>query len=221
MASTAPPIIPISATTAGSGQMPQQPAAPINNPAFRQFISRFSDSIRASLVNQRPWHELVDRSAFSRPDSLSEATSRIRKNVSYFRINYIALFALTLAITLISNPFSLVVILALLASWCFLYLFRPSDSPLVIFGRDFSDRETLVGLVVLSVVALFLTSVASLLMSAVTVAVLIVGVHGAFRVPEDLFLDDPEGGNVTSGFLSFFGGAPGLNTAVQVPAGRV
>ena len=110
-----------------------------------------------------------------------------------------------LAVSLITHPFSLLVLLGLLASWSFLYLFRPSDQPLVLFNRTFTDRETLGILFVLTVFVVFLTSVGSLLISALMVGLAIVCAHGAFRVPEDLFLDDQE--VTSSGFLSFLGGA--------------
>lgn len=115
------------------------------------------------------------------------------------------MLVLVLAISLLSHPFSLLVLLSLLASWCFLYLFRPSDQPLVIFGRNFSDRETLAILVVSTIVVVFLTSVGSLLVSGLLVGLTIVCAHGAFRIPEDLFLDDQE--PVNAGLLSFLGGA--------------
>lgn len=76
---------------------------------------------------------------------------------------------------------------------------------MVLFGRTFSDRETLGALVVLTIVVVFLTSVGSLLISALMVGAAIVCAHGAFRVPEDLFLDEQE--PINSGFLSFLGGA--------------
>jgi hypothetical protein len=99
----------------------------------------------------------------------------------------------------------LLVLLGLLASWSFLYLFRPSDQPVVLFGRTFADRETLGILSLLTIFVVFLTSVGSLLISALMVGLAIVCAHGAFRVPEDLFLDDQE--VTSSGFLSFLGSA--------------
>ncbi|XP_009102407.1 PRA1 family protein B2-like [Brassica rapa] len=48
--------------------------------------------------------------------------------------------------SLVTHPFSLVFLLCLLcllASWLFLYLFRPSVQPIVVLSRAFSDRETL------------------------------------------------------------------------------
>ncbi|KAL2555792.1 PRA1 family protein [Forsythia ovata] len=89
----------------------------------------------------------------------------------------------------------------LLAAWIFLYLFRPPDQPVIIAGRTFSDREILGILVVFTVVVVFLTSVGSLLISALLVGLAVVCAHGAFRMPEDFFLDDQDSSN--AGFLSF------------------
>ncbi|KAI7998579.1 PRA1 family protein B4 [Camellia lanceoleosa] len=208
MASSSPAILPISnpeSTTTAAAQ------PPIATPAFRAFISNISDTVRNGLSKRRPWYELVDRSAFSKPDSISEASLRIRKNYSYFRVNYFVSLAVVLAISLLTNPFALLLLLALLSAWLFLYLFRPSDPPLVLFGRSFSDRETLGVLVLSSVIVIFLTSVGSVLISALMVGFAIIFAHGAFRVPEDLFLDDQE--PAATGFLSFLGGSAS-NSAV-------
>ncbi|KAA8517469.1 hypothetical protein F0562_017762 [Nyssa sinensis] len=208
MASSSPPILPITnlpttTTTGAAGGVQSQP--PIDTPAFRAFITHITETVRNGLSQRRPWSELVDRSAFSKPESFSEATLRIRKNYSYFRVNYMSLLAVVLAVSLLTNPFSLLLLLGLLAAWLFLYLFRPSDPPLVIFGRTFSERETLGILIVSSVVVIFLTRVGSVLISALMIGLAVVCAHGAFRVPEDLFLDEQE--PAATGFLSFLGGA--------------
>ncbi|XP_057736979.1 PRA1 family protein B3-like [Arachis stenosperma] len=179
---------------------------PIATFAFRAFISSLSSSLRQGFSDRRPWSELLDRSSISRPESLSDAYSRIRKNASYFRVNYVTLIALALALSLVTHPFSLLVLLSLLAAWSILYLFRPSDQPLFLFGRTFSDRETVTALVVLTVFVVFVTSVGALLISSLTVGLAVVCLHGAFRVPEDLFLDDLEPRN--AGLLSFLAGGP-------------
>ena len=72
-----------------------------------------------------------------------------------------AIVAFLLTASLLAHPFSL---LDILAAWCFLYAFHPSDQPVVLFGRTFTDRETLLRLVVASVLAFFL-STASLIIS--------------------------------------------------------
>ncbi|KZV18530.1 hypothetical protein F511_21558 [Dorcoceras hygrometricum] len=212
MANSSPAVLPISNTqqataTTADGQQ--------SSSAVRLFFAGISETVRSGLANRRPWPELVDRSAFSKPESISEATLRIRKNYQYFRINYFTVITAVLAISLLTNPFSLILLAGLLAGWMFLYLFRQaSDPPIVVFGRQFSDRETLLFLVISSVVVIFLTSVGSVLVSALMVGVAIVCAHGAFRVPEDLFLDEQEQSTGASGFLSFFTGA---NAAIAQP----
>ncbi|KAJ3703144.1 hypothetical protein LUZ61_006849 [Rhynchospora tenuis] len=206
MATTNPPLLPISNPTPAT--QTASTTDPTTSPGLRLFLSRFSDSIQRSLSDRRPWSELIDRTAFSRPESLSDATSRLRKNLSYFRVNYAAIIALCLGTSLLAHPISLAVLLALLAAWCFLYLFRPSDPPLVLFGRTFSDRETLLGLVVVSILVACFTSVGSLIISALLIGSAFVCLHGAFRMPEDLFLDEVDSvtGGAAGGLLSFLGG---------------
>ncbi|GFP92783.1 pra1 family protein b4, partial [Phtheirospermum japonicum] len=110
--------------------------------------------------------------------------------------------------------------LILLAAWLFLYLFRQSsDPPVTLFGRQFSDRETLLLLIVSTIVVIFLTSVGSVLVSALMVGVAMVSAHGAFRAPEDLFLDEPEPQGGASGLLSLFtGGGASLIPQTSVAA---
>ncbi|KAJ4885158.1 PRA1 family protein B1 [Raphanus sativus] len=206
-----PPTLPV------SNQPPAQSQPPINTPAFRTFFSRLSTSIRDGLSQRRPWAELVDRSSMARPESLTDALSRIRKNLAYFKVNYVAVVSLVLAFSLFSHPLSLLVLLGLLAAWMFLYVFRPSDQPLVVFGRTFSDRETLLALALSTVVVVFMTSVGSLLTSALMIGVAIVCLHGAFVVPDDLFMDDQEPAN--AGLLSFLGGS--ATSAASAVAARV
>ncbi|XWS43897.1 hypothetical protein CRYUN_Cryun16bG0144200 [Craigia yunnanensis] len=210
MSSSAPPVLLL--FTAQSAE--SQP--PVATPAFRSFISRLNDSLRNGLSQRRPWAELVERSAFSKPESFSEATLRVRKNYLYFRVNYLSVIGLILAFSLLSHPFSLLLLMGLLCSWIFLYLFRPADQPLVIFGRTFSDRETLGILVIFSVFVVFLTTVGSLLISALMVGFGLVCAHGAFRVPEDLFLDEQE--PAATSFLSFLGGTASNVAAAAAPA---
>ncbi|KAJ6803487.1 putative PRA1 family protein B2 [Iris pallida] len=216
MVSSSSPSAPILPTYAA-----QSTTASTDPKAFPQLLTRLSDTFRASLAHRRPWTELLDRSAISRPDSLSDALSRLRKNLSYFRVNYLAVVAAVLAVSLLSNPFSLLLLVLLFYAWSFLYLFRPSDAPpLVLLGRQLSDHETLGGLILLSVFTLFLTSVGSILMSALTVGAALVCAHGAFRVTDDLFLDDQEPGGATSGFLSFIGGHAAAAAGPAVVAAR-
>lgn len=222
--SSAPPVLPVTSvpppsTTAGSTVSGTGSDVPVNSPAVRVLINNLSESLRNGLAQRRPWTELVDRSAFSKPESFSDATLRVRKNYSYFRVNYYAVVAGILAVSLLTNPFSLILLIGLLASWTFLYLFRPTDRPLVLFGRTFTDFETLMILSGLTVFVVFLTSVGSVLVSALMLGVAVVCLHGAFRAPEDLFLDEQDNSQ-TTGFLSFLR-APTTGAAAVPSSGRV
>ncbi|VFQ88712.1 unnamed protein product [Cuscuta campestris] len=217
MANSSPAVLPISNSQPTTAVASADTAIVGPTPAFRALVSHITDTVRNGLANRRPWTELLDRSAFSKPESFSDATVRVRKNYTYFKINYLSLLAAVLGFSLITNPFSLILLSGLLAAWLFLYLFRPSDPPLILFGRQFSERETLGGLILSTIFVIFLTSVGSVLVSALMIGVAIVCAHAAFRVPEDLFLDEQDA--PTTGFLSFFtGGAPNVGAAIVAPA---
>lgn len=89
---------------------------------------------------------------------------------------------------------------------------------MVLFGRQFSERETLGLLIVSTVVVIFLTSVGAVLVSALMVGLGIVCIHAAFRAPEDLFLDDQE--SPATGFLSFLSSGA-ANAVAPAVAARV
>lgn len=75
----------------------------------------------------------------------------------------------------------------------------------MLYGRRFSEREILGILSVLSIVIVFLTDVGSVLISSLMFGMAIICVHGAFRAPEDLFLEEQP---ATAGFMSFTANAP-------------
>ncbi|KAL0318149.1 UNVERIFIED_CONTAM: PRA1 family protein B4 [Sesamum calycinum] len=203
-----------------SSQSPINPPPP-SPPTPTNYLPPLPPSVPSSPASLKPSVQVLltaapGQSSSTAPPSPSLNPSlkllRIRKNYSYFRINYLAVISAVLAVSLLTNPFSLILLAALLASWLFLYLFRqPSDPPLTVFGRQFSDRETLLFLIVSTIVVIFLTSVGSILVSAFMVGIGIVCLHGALRTPEDLFLDEQEAQGGSSGFLSFFtSGAPAV-----------
>lgn len=224
MAVASPPLLPTTTVAPAATPTPSPVPTAVSSAdaadpaAARAFLSRLLDSARRALSGARPWSELSDRSAFSRPDSLSDAAARLRKNLAYFRANYAAAVALCLAASLLAHPFSLAALLALLAAWCLLYALRPADAPpLAACGRAFSDREVLGGLVAASALVVLLTSVGSIVVSALALGAAAVCAHGACRVPEDLFLDEPAGqaDGGANPLLSF------IATAAATGGGRV
>lgn len=171
-------------------------------------VGKVKEYAGQTFKQRKPWSELLDRSSFARPDNLTEATSRIRKNLTYFRVNYMIVVLLTLALCIAFNPQSLAVLCVLTAVWGYVFVVR--TAPIVIAGRTISEREKLLGMTGMSFITLFfLTGVGAVLFSALCLGVTVIALHGAVRVPDDLFTDDAvEGGSIWSAITG--GGAPSI-----------
>ena len=144
-----------------------------------------------ALAGRRPFSEVFDRSALAAPPAnVGEALDRIKRNAVYFRANYAALTGVLLVSTVVLNPLCLVMLLAVAASWAYVFAIRAE--PIVVSGRILSQREKLVGMSAGSLVVLFLlSSVGYTLMYAVFMSGALCAVHGAMREPLDTF-DDVE-----------------------------
>lgn len=154
----------------------------------------------------KPLAEVFDVSALSRPAHAGEVAARLRKNGAYFRTNYAALAVGTTALVMLMNPWSLLVLAALGAGWFYAYIVRAA--PLVIGGRELSDREKFGALAGGSLfVVFFLTSVGATIFYALGLSALMVGAHAALRAPDDsvLFSDEvPQEAGGLAGILDMF-----------------
>ncbi|GJP44394.1 hypothetical protein CLOM_g9144 [Closterium sp. NIES-68] len=172
-----------------------------NPSGMRALVARFQESYRNAIAQQRPWSELTDRSLFARPDNLNDALGRLRKNTSYFQANYLSILIVVIVLCMLWNPTAILWLALLAAAW--IYIFMARTDALIIAGRTLNEREKFLAMAVISIVIVFgLTSVGSILMSGLVMGAAAIALHAAFRVPDDLFLDDNESGS----FLSFLGG---------------
>lgn len=169
--------------------------------AFRALINRLQESGRAALAQQRPWSEVTDRANFSRPENLNDALGRVRKNLNYFYANYLTIILAVVVLSMLWNPMAILWLALLAAAWIYIFMIR--TEPVIISGRTLNEREKFLGLAIISIIIIFgLTTVGSVLISGVIIGAAAITVHAAFRIPDDLFLDDGEAG---TGFLSFLG----------------
>ncbi|XP_019191244.1 PREDICTED: PRA1 family protein D-like [Ipomoea nil] len=134
-------------------------------------------------VPLRPWPQFADTAALSIPISFSDATYRINQNLRYFVGNYAVLFFLVLLLSLISRPLTLILFLVISASWIFLYLSR--SEALELFGFDIDDRIILGLLSLITLIALFVAGVWSNVFISVAIGVVLACLHAAMRAPED------------------------------------
>ncbi|CAD7695383.1 unnamed protein product [Ostreobium quekettii] len=167
-------------------------AGPSVQPAVvLSFAGRLKEYAAGVVRQGKPWSEVVDRTAFSRPQNLAEATSRLKKNVAYFRINYLIIVIMAITVCMLMNPGSLMVLCTLLVAWIYVFVIR--TTPLVIANQPLSDEMKLMGMAVISfIVIFFLTSVGAVVFGALSIGFCLIALHGATRVPDDLFLDDTE-----------------------------
>jgi hypothetical protein len=84
----------------------------------------------------------------------------------------------------------MIVFLIIFVAWFFLYFSR--DYPIVLFNRPIDAGFMLLILSLLTIVGLVFTHVGLNVLVSLIIGVFMVGLHGAFRGIENLFIDEPE-----------------------------
>lgn len=166
--------------------------------------SRARSTTLSSFAPLRPWREFFARPfLYSIQHTFTDVTARLCRNLNYFRMNYTLIMLLILFLSLLWHPLSMIVFLILFVAWFLLYFFR--DGPLMVFNRTVDDRVVIVVLNVVTVVCLVLTRVWLNVLVSVLIGAAVVALHAAFRVNDDLFLNEDEAAQ--GGLLSFAGGS--------------
>uniref|UniRef100_A0A0E0PIQ5 PRA1 family protein n=1 Tax=Oryza rufipogon TaxID=4529 RepID=A0A0E0PIQ5_ORYRU len=134
-------------------------------------------------AERRPWRELADPRAASVPRGLGGAYRRARANLGHFSMNYAIVVLAVVFLSLLWHPVSLIVFLACMVAWLFLYFLR--DEPLALCGRAVGEGAVLAVLSVLTLVLLLLTGATVNILTSLLVGVVIVLLHAVFHRPAD------------------------------------
>ncbi|XP_038878274.1 PRA1 family protein F2 [Benincasa hispida] len=179
------------------GTIPTEPA-PLSN---LHYTSRARERIASGLGTRRPWMEMIQPQDLSFPSSFLQLINRIKNNGEYFRTNYILIILFILFLCLLWQPISLVVFIISSVAWLYLYFLH--DEPWVVCGSVVNDRLVRVALMLITVALLLITDATKNIMISMFIGVLVVFVHGALKGSEDVFSLDEEG-------LSECGGGRGV-----------
>ncbi|CAH2037114.1 unnamed protein product [Thlaspi arvense] len=157
-----------------------------------EYITRANDqhNVRPGLATRRPWKQMLDLHSFNFPRKLATVITRIRANTVYFQTNYTIVVLFTVFLSLIWNPFSLLILLSLIGAWLFLYFLR--DEPLTVFDREIDHRLVLIVMSVLTLSILLLTDAKLNIAVAVMAGAAAVLFHAAVRKTEDMYQNDDE-----------------------------
>ncbi|XP_010476929.1 PREDICTED: PRA1 family protein F1 isoform X3 [Camelina sativa] len=168
------------------------PTSPNDLAPKLEYITRGNNqhNVRSGLATRRPWKQMLDLRSFNFPRKLATVISRVRANTVYFQTNYTIVFLFSVFLSLIWNPFSLLILLALLGAWLFLYFLR--DEPLAVFDREIDHRIVLIGMSVLTLSILFLTDAKLNIAIAIVAGTVSVLSHAAVRKTEDLYNQNDE-----------------------------
>nr|GMC76348.1 PRA1 family protein G2 [Ipomoea batatas] len=161
-------------------------------------VQRSIQNFYAYFNRCRPWPEFLSTAAFDLPASTSDVWIRLRRNSNYFAVNYSILVSCCAAASLLGTPILLAVVVLLFALWLVLYFFR--EDPIVVFGRHIGDQLVIAALVIGSALILWITGVLNNLLFGVGVGISLSAIHGIFRNPEGLFLDEDDA--VLNGLVS-------------------
>uniref|UniRef100_A0A0E0KZJ5 PRA1 family protein n=1 Tax=Oryza punctata TaxID=4537 RepID=A0A0E0KZJ5_ORYPU len=157
--------------------------APPGTSSPLDFISRAKARGATALAERRPWRELADPRAASVPRGFGGAYRRARANLSHFSMNYAIVVLAVVFLSLLWHPVSLIVFLACMVAWLFLYFLR--DEPLALCGRAVGEGAVLAVLSVLTLVLLLLTGATVNILTSLLVGVVLVLIHAVFHRPAD------------------------------------
>jgi PRA1 family protein 1 len=174
------------------GTISEAEATP-SNPNLH-YVTEAKERFQANIGVTRPWKEMIQFSHFKLPSSFYDTIQRINTNAKHFRANYVITMLLTIFLSLLEHPISLIILIVMMIAWLYLYFLRVT--PLVIFGYQIDERYVVISLLSITTGLLVLTDVTHNVEVGMCFALGVVLIHAVLRETEDLFTLDEDVGIV-------------------------
>ena len=126
--------------------------------------------------------KVLDVRGYSKPATFEQALSRIRANVSFFRVTYTAVVASVVLLFILSNPTLFIFSVLLIALWS-AFLSQAPDHVVKIGSVELKKQEKTLILGSLTVIVVVFGGIISSALYIAFMSVLVIGIHGAFREP--------------------------------------
>ena len=142
-----------------------------------------------AMSSIRPWPEFMSVSDFGGLVSVRDLPSRIAKNLNYFRFNYLVLWIVFVAISMLIKPLRLLGVLVLIFEWVLLFGVFPGDSMRI--GDVVFSENAKVGILVITGFLVFgLAHAEKLFLTAAIFTAAVAVAHAAFRQEPPESVDD-------------------------------
>jgi len=153
----------------------------LRSPVAREWIARQRESIR-------PWNSFIDQEKFSKPQTPAQISERLQKNVKFFQSNYLVVVLVLAGYCLITSPMLIIALAAFFGVQFVLGGAQGAQYQQKLFGKELNNTQQSIISGCVSVPLLILAGATSAIFWVFGASVVLVGGHGAFRLPEA----DPE-----------------------------
>jgi len=133
-----------------------------------------------NLKSMRTWGGFCDKTKLSLP-KVTEIHIRLKSNLMYFQTNYIAVFALLLLYSIITNPWFLIVVGLCGGLW--LYIFHYRAEPILVRGREVTSREKTIGLSVVTGLLFYIAGITNSIFWLLGASIAVTALHALFYTP--------------------------------------
>merc|ERR1712070_714027 len=121
--------------------------------------------------------EFCSRSQLIAPKSFGEVVERVKAN-RQFSGDYAAMTGVIISLWVVTHPVTLIIVVSVASAWT--YLLKRTE-PVVVGGRELTERQAYMGMAVLTGMLFFMTSVLETILYGLSVALFLCLMHAVMH----------------------------------------